>query len=162
MQPAKATASAQGPAAGLSAEEARFQRNMKILVAVLGVLIFAGFATIAGRIIYLASSGETQPRGEIFRRPKPPEAVVANPPASAAAPAAGASRAAEPLAALPVLDETIQLQLPAGAEVRSVTMSGRQLAVHHVAPSGEGITVIDLGSGKVIARVALDRGQPGD
>ena len=39
----------------------RLQRNLKIVVIALAVLIFAGLATIVGRVIYLASGAPTQP-----------------------------------------------------------------------------------------------------
>ena len=41
--------------------DARLQRNLKMVVFGLAVLIFAGLAAIAGRIIYLASGASTQP-----------------------------------------------------------------------------------------------------
>jgi hypothetical protein len=48
-------------APGQTAAEARLQRNLKFVVVALGVLIFAGLATAAGRIIYLASVKPAQP-----------------------------------------------------------------------------------------------------
>ena len=39
----------------------RLQRNLKLVVIALAVLIFAGLATIVGRVIYLASGAPTQP-----------------------------------------------------------------------------------------------------
>jgi hypothetical protein len=48
-------------AEALPAADARLQRNLKIFVIALAVLIFAGLATIIGRVIYLASAPETQP-----------------------------------------------------------------------------------------------------
>ena len=44
-----------------TAAQARLQRNLKFIVAALALLIFAGLAAIAGRIIYLASGASTQP-----------------------------------------------------------------------------------------------------
>ena len=41
--------------------DARLQRNLKMVVFGLALLIFAGLAAIAGRIIYLASGASTQP-----------------------------------------------------------------------------------------------------
>jgi hypothetical protein len=46
-----------------TAAEARLQRNVKIVVIALAVLIFAGLATVIGRVIYLASASATQPAG---------------------------------------------------------------------------------------------------
>ena len=44
-----------------SGAEARLQRNLKLVVIGLAVLLFAGLATIVGRVIYLASGASTQP-----------------------------------------------------------------------------------------------------
>ena len=49
------------PSPGPTPAELRLQRNLKIVVIVLAVLIFAGLATIVGRVIYLASGAPTQP-----------------------------------------------------------------------------------------------------
>jgi hypothetical protein len=48
-------------AAQLTSADARLQRNLKMVVFGLALLIFAGLAAIAGRIIYLASGPPTQP-----------------------------------------------------------------------------------------------------
>lgn len=154
QQPANSTGTPTGSASAtmLSAEEARLQRNLKIVVAALGLLIFVGLATIAGRLIYLASSGETQPRAEIFPRPRPPGEEAQAAPERATGDAATAAARKVPNLAAP-----LQLQLPTGAEVRSVSLSGRQLAIHHAGDGGEGILVLDLDSGKVVARVDLER-----
>lgn len=47
------------------------------------------------------------------------------------------------------------LELPTGANVRTVTLSGDRLAVHYDAPSGGGIAVIDIASGRTLARIQL-------
>jgi hypothetical protein len=47
----------------------------------------------------------------------------------------------------------IALELPQGAKIVSVSVSGNRLAVHHESPAGSGITVIDIDSGKRIADV---------
>src|SRR5262245_15096221 len=83
-----------------SASEARLQRNLKIIVTVLGVALFVGLAVVIGRIIYLASVAPAQPAAEITA-------------------GAGALRPA------------FGLQLPAGAQVRSMALSGDRLAVHY-------------------------------
>jgi hypothetical protein len=113
-----------------SAAEMRLQRNVKIVVLVLGVLIFAGLAAIVGRMIYLASGQKAQQAH--------PAALSADMP----------------------LRPELSMQLPAGAEVRSVSLSGDRLAVHYVAPGGEGITVLDLRTGEAVARVGLERLSP--
>ncbi len=135
MQPTPATASGTappegGPEGGLTPSEARLQRNLKIIVVAMGLLIFAGLATIVGRIIYLASGPAAQP------------------PAADAGPASGAGAA--------VADRA--LTLPAGAVVRSISLSGDRLAVHYEAAGTEGIAVLDLASGRVLTRVDLPRG----
>lgn len=47
----------------------------------------------------------------------------------------------------------IALELPNGAKVVSVSISGNRLAVHHESPSGTGITILDLDTGRRIADV---------
>lgn len=64
-------------------------------------------------------------------------------PAVEVPPPSGASTAAE------------HLDLPAGAVVKSVSVSGDRLAVHYEAPNGAGIAVIDLASGAVLRRVEV-------
>ncbi len=105
-----------------SASELRLQRNLKIIVVVLGVLLFAGLAAIIGRIIYIASVPSTQP-------------------ASSTA----------------VLRPELSMQLPAGAEVRSISLSGDRLAVHYVANGADVVAIIDLRTGEPVASVGLKR-----
>ena len=38
--------------------------------------------------------------------------------------------------------------LPAGAQIRNIALSGDRLALHYDAPSGSGIAIVDLGSGR--------------
>lgn len=47
----------------------------------------------------------------------------------------------------------IALELPKGAKVVSVSLAGNRLAVHHESPTGTGIAVIDLDTGRRIADV---------
>ena len=49
----------------------------------------------------------------------------------------------------------IKLALPAGAAVRTLFLSGNRLAVHYDAPSGAGITIIDLATGRAAQRIEL-------
>ena len=105
-----------------SGAEARLQRNLKLVVIGLAVLLFAGLATIVGRVIYLASGASTQP-------------------------------AAPSLAIRP--EQSIGI--PAGAQVRSVSLSGDRLAVHYEAAGTEGIAVLDLQTGQTITTVGLKR-----
>jgi len=71
--------SAAAAAPAPNSAEARLQRTMKIVVVALGVLLFAGLATVAGRIIYLASIKSTQPP-PAPRPAVPPEAMLRLPP----------------------------------------------------------------------------------
>jgi hypothetical protein len=117
--------SAQQSVDGPTPAELRLQRNMKIVVASLAVLIFAGLATVVGRVIYLASRAPTQP----------------------AAPADALGRGQT-------------LALPAGAQIRSMSLSGNRLAIHYEAPGAEGIAVLDLQTGETVTSVGISRGAP--
>ena len=109
--------------------ELRLQRNLKILVATLGFLIFAGLGGIAWKMMGLSKER------------------AAN---------AGASTTA---AAKPGSSE-IALELPKGARVVPTSISGNRLAVHFEGPSGTGIAVIDLDTGKRIADVKPQEALP--
>lgn len=104
--------------------EMRLQRNLKIVVIGLGVLILAGLAAVVIRIMQLAARG-----------PQTPAASVAVP---AATPGA----------------RQIGLALPPGARIVSVSVSANRLAVHHESPSGTGITVLDTETGAPILQIA--------
>ena len=104
-----------------SAADVRLQRNLKIVVLVLAVLLAAGLATVVGRIIYLASGHKVQP------------AVT------------GAALRGE-----------LAMQLPAGAVVRSIALSGDRLAVHYDAAGINGIAVLDMRTGEPVASVKLE------
>jgi hypothetical protein len=52
------------------------------------------------------------------------------------------------------------LQLPAGAQVRSISLSGDRLAVHYEAQGSEGVAVIDLATGQPVASVGITRAAP--
>lgn len=113
-------------APGPSAAEARLQRNLRIVVIALAVLIFAGLAAVIGRVIYLASGTPTQRAA-----PSP-----ANPP------------------------EGTSVQLPAGAQVRSISLYGDRLAVHYEAAGAEGIAVLDLKTGQPQTSIPITRAPP--
>lgn len=53
------------------------------------------------------------------------------------------------------LAASARLSLPAGATIRTVSLSGDRLAVHYDASTGAGIAVVDLASGRVLSRVEL-------
>lgn len=46
-----------------------------------------------------------------------------------------------------------QLELPKGAKIGSLAVSGNTLAVHYDGPGGAGIAIIDLSTGKRVADV---------
>jgi hypothetical protein len=114
--------------------ELRLQRNLKILVTVLGLLIFAGLGGIAWRMMALAKERSTLQ--------------------STGSPSAGAA----PLIA--AATNEIGLELPKGARVVSTSISGNSLAVHYEGPTGAGIAVIDLSTGKRIADVKQQEALP--
>jgi hypothetical protein len=110
-------------AAEMSASELRLQRNLKIIVVVLAVLLAAGLAAIVARIFYVASRPAAQP----------------------------------PLVSGEGLKGGLSMQLPAGAEVRSISLSGDRVAVHYSAGGREGIAVLDLRTGEPLASVELKK-----
>ena len=112
---------------GPAAAELRLQRNLKIIVIGLAVLMLAGLLAIVGRVIYLASGSRAQP--------------------------------AAPVAA--IMPEQ-KLGLPAGAQVRAVSLSGNRLAVHYEADGTEGIAVLDLQTGATVTTVAIERAPAGN
>lgn len=109
-----------------TAAELRLQRNLKIIVIALAVLMLAGLVAIVGRVIYLASGSPTQP--------------------------------AAPVSAI---QPEQKLRLPAGAQVRAVSLSGNRLAVHYDAGGAESIAVLDLQTGVTITTVAIERAPSG-
>ena len=113
-----------------NAREMRIQRVLKAVVIFLGLVLFAGLALAVGRVIYLASTTRTQATQVI-------EGMQAASPALAIRP-----------------EQT--LELPAGAHVRSVSLSGSRLAVHYDVGSATGIAVIDLQTGHRITNVAVE------
>ncbi len=116
-----------------------FLRNMKIAVVVMAVILILGFIAIIARIFYLSSRTPAQP----------PKATVTMQPSS------------EPRALdLVKLAERGRLDLPAGATVRSMAFSGARLAVQYDAPSGGGIAILDLETGRAISRIAIGAETP--
>jgi len=114
--------------------EQRLQRNLKILVVGLGILILVGFAALVTKMMGLASGGKPAAQG--------PAAVSIPTPAGTAA--------------------NYNLELPRGAKVVSVSLSGNRLAVMHESAFGTGIAVIDLDTGKRIADVKPVEAVPRD
>jgi len=58
-------------------------------------------------------------------------------------------------AASSVVSSTQTLQLPHGSEVRSISLSGNQMAVHYEMPEGSGIAILDLATGRETTHVSI-------
>ncbi len=63
---------------------------------------------------------------------------------------------------MPAIRPEQKLGLPAGAQVRAVSLSGNRLAVHYDAGGAEGIAVLDLQTGATITTVAIERAPSGN
>lgn len=115
--------------------ELRLQRNLKILVIGMGLLILLGLGAVVARMVGFATGS----------------AKVA----TAEQTSAGRSGTGQPAAALPTSGGVPQLalDLPKGAKIVSMSVSGDRLAVQHEGPSGTGIAIIDVVTGKRIADV---------
>lgn len=111
-----------------------FLRNMKIAVVVMAVILILGFIAIIARIFYLSSRTPAQP----------PKAAVTMQPATN-------PRVLDPVK----IAERARLDLPAGATIRSMAFSGARLAVQYDAPSGSGIAIVDLETGRAISRIEI-------
>ena len=101
-------------------------RVLKIAVIVMGVLLVAGFAFVLAAIVYQAS--------RLGDKATPAVATVSPPMAEALA---------------------SELAIPIGAEVTTLALDGDRLAVHLRSQAGAEIAVINVRSGKVLARVKL-------
>ncbi len=110
--------------------EQRLQRNLKILVTGLGLLMVLGLMGIGYRMTTLT------------------------PPASPAS-----ATSTTPFA---TLRGDIAVDLPAGAKVVSISLSGNRLAIHHESTAGTGISIIDLETGRRIAGLKLQAAIPGN
>ena len=66
--------------------------------------------------------------------------------------------ATQPAAPMPAIRPEQSLQIPPGAQVRSISLSGNRLAVHYEAGAHAGIAVIDLETGRTVTNVAVQRG----
>jgi hypothetical protein len=103
------------------------QRLLMIGGSVAGVLIVLGLGVLLGRIIYHSSPTTSQ---------------------TAASGGDGQGDASIPFGT--------HLSLPEGAAVRSMALSGSQLAVHYDAPDGGGIVIINLATGRTVGRLRTD------
>ena len=100
-------------------------RILKIAVIVMGILLVGGFAFVLAAIVYQAS----HPAQDV------------SPTAAQVVPGQGGL--------------SIDLPVAAGAAVTTMSLDGNRLAVHLNGTSGPEIAVIDLATGKAIARVRL-------
>lgn len=103
--------------------EQRLQRNLKIVVLALGAMILIGLGAVIVKVLGFATT--------------PSSSAPGVPSISAAWRAAG----------------TVTLEIPKGAKVVSVSLSGNRLALHHEGPDGTGITVLDLNTGRRVVDV---------
>lgn len=62
---------------------------------------------------------------------------------------------AQPSHATADLRSEVVAQLPAGANVRNISLQGDRLAIHYDGTSGAGIIVVDLATGRPLSRVNL-------
>ena len=129
MPPSEAAAVSPSSSSAEAAPEQRVQRILKVIVGTLAILLFAGLAVAVARVIYLASAPVAQPS--------------ASPLTAAPTPA-------------PAIRPEQSLALPAGAQVRSVSLSGNRLAVHYDVGASSGIAVLDLQTGRMITNVAVE------
>lgn len=113
--------------------EQRLQRNLKIVIAALSLMIVGGLAAIIIRIVTM-----------------PPTSATAS---AAAGAATSAAPATLPIAASGQPIGDIALELPDGAKIVSVSVASSRLAVHYDGPAGTGIAVIDLETGRRIATI---------
>jgi hypothetical protein len=118
----------------------RLVSMLKFTVIAMAVLIVAGLGAVIWRIIALAND----PSGHAAAVAKTPPAAISS------------QTPAQTLAQTQASD--ITLALPEGAVVRSTSLSGDRLAVHFETPTGPGIAIIDLPSGRTVSRVRLAPG----
>jgi hypothetical protein len=109
--------------------EQRVQRILKFIVVTLAIVLFAGLLLAVARVIYLASTPVAQPATSALTPPATPT---------------------------PAIRPEQSLALPAGAQVRSVSLSGNRLAVHYDVGLASGIAVLDLQTGRTVTNVAID------
>ncbi|MEW5964184.1 MAG: hypothetical protein AB1749_11540 [Pseudomonadota bacterium] len=105
------------------------ERLLIVVVIALAVLILAGLAAVAWRVLQLGSGRASQP------------AAAATAPSAAPAPAK--------------LPPGVEIALPAGAEVSAMALDGDRLAVHYRAGAEKGIAIIEIGSGRELGRLRL-------
>jgi hypothetical protein len=135
----------------LTAAEAATQRKLKAVVLGLGVLIMLAFAGVIAGMVFRASQIG---KGANGKTPVSGATAVTGSPATG--PASGTSPGQGLSAPRPFLPE-LKLSLPPGSAIKTTSLNGQSLVVHHEGPSGAGITILDLTSGQVISRVVVER-----
>jgi len=136
MPPSEAAAVSSPSSPAEITPEQRVQRILKIIVVGLAIVLFAGLAVAVARVIYLASAPVAQPSTSV--------------PAAASTPVP-----------TPAIRPEQTLALPAGAQIKSVSLSGDRLAVHYDAGGSSGIAVLDLHTGRTITNVGIESKPPG-
>ncbi|MGE5261045.1 MAG: hypothetical protein ACM3MH_09240 [Actinomycetota bacterium] len=101
-------------------------RVLKVAVIVMGILLVGGFAFVLAAIVYQASHG-----GQTMQ------------------PVGGEAVGGEGTAALS------ELPIPKNATVGSLALDGNRLALHLTSPAGGEVIVMDVATGKVLARITL-------
>ncbi len=69
-----------------------------------------------------------------------------------------ANRGNEQAAPRGMLAAEPRLVLPAGASLKSTSVSGDRLSAHYTSPRGEGLIILDLVSGKTLSHVRIEIG----
>lgn len=100
--------------------EQRLQRNLKIVVGLLGALILIGLGAVIVRVAGFAT---------------------------------GTPRASDVRTVLATPGGSLALEIPKGARIVSVSLSGNRLAVQHDGPQGTGISILDLDTGRRVLDV---------
>ena len=136
---------------GLTPAEAATQKKLKAIVLGLGLLIMLAFAAVIAGMVFRASqigkvSGSLAPGSKVVGG-----AVGGAAPAVSGPPALGGSRSA----ATPFMP-AVKLPLPSGSAIKSANLHGSSLVVQHEGPAGAGITIVDMISGQVVSRVAVE------
>lgn len=117
-------------------------RRLQILVVALGAVLVIGFATVIGRIAYLALQPAQPPVASSGSKAKPGEANKVTAPAKSAEPTNAEAN--------PVTD--IVIPLPQGANVKAITPLSDGLLVHIETVGGTEALVIDRKTGAVKSR----------
>ena len=104
-------------------------RKLRLAVIGMGVVLLLGFATVIGRIVYMFNRAPVDPAITAMAHPGGLNSGSSGP--------------------------DIRLPLPAGAIVRNLSLAGNRLAVHFDAPTGAGIAIIDLATGKAAQKIEI-------